>query len=84
VLAKCAERVEVWATEYMHVMAGAEGIVEWYRGTGMRPYLDALGGVEERERFAAEFLAGVRELYPKRANGRVLFPFRRIFAVACQ
>jgi len=82
VLANGAERVDVWATEYRHVMAGAEGIVEWYRGTGMRPYLDALGTTAERERFAAEFLEGVRQLYPERANGRVLFPFRRIFAVA--
>jgi trans-aconitate 2-methyltransferase len=82
VLAACARRVDLWETEYVHVMPDAEAIVEWYRGSGLRPFLDALGTDAERERFAGEFLQGVREAYPKRADGRVLFPFRRVFAVA--
>jgi trans-aconitate 2-methyltransferase len=82
VLAAWAGRVDLWETEYVHVMANAEAIVEWYRGSGLRPFLDALGTDAERERFAGEFLQGVREAYPKRADGRVLFPFRRVFAVA--
>jgi trans-aconitate 2-methyltransferase len=82
VLSACAARVDVWSTEYLHVMPDAETIVEWYRGTGLRPYLDALSTEAERTRFADEFLQGVRDLYPKRPDGRVLFPFRRIFAVA--
>jgi trans-aconitate 2-methyltransferase len=82
VLAACARRVDLWETEYVHVMADAKAIVEWYRGSGLRPFLDALGTAAERDRFAAEFLEGVKEAYPKRADGRVLFPFRRVFAVA--
>jgi len=74
-------RVDLWETEYQHVLAGAEGIVEWYRGTGLRPFLDALGTETERERFTGEFLQGVRDTYPKRADGRVLFPFRRVFGI---
>ncbi len=60
----------------------AETIVEWYRGTGMRPYLQAIGDAAEQERFAAEYLAGIRPAYPPRTDGRVLFPFRRLFAIA--
>jgi trans-aconitate 2-methyltransferase len=82
VLAACARRVDLWQTEYVHVMADAEAIVEWYRGTGLRPFLDALGTDAERERFTGEFLEGLRDAYPKRADGRVLFPFRRVFAIA--
>ena len=84
VLAAGCARVDLWETEYQHVMAGAEGIVEWYRGTGLRPFLDALGTDVERERFTVEFLEGMRQAYPKRADGRVLFPFRRVFAIACR
>jgi len=81
-LAPRSARVDVWTTEYQHVLPNAEGIVEWYRGTGLRPYLEALATGAERSQFEAELLAGLRALYPERADGRVLFPFRRIFAVA--
>ena len=81
-VAPWSSRVDVWTTEYQHVMPNAEGIVEWYRGTGLRPYLEALATDAERSQFEAELLAGFRVLYPERADGRVLFPFRRIFAVA--
>ena len=82
VLAPHAARVELWATEYIHVMDGPEGIVEWYKGTGMRPFLDALSADEDRDRFLAIYLEAIREAYPARAGGQVLFPFRRIFMVA--
>jgi trans-aconitate 2-methyltransferase len=81
-LAPLAARVELWATEYVHVMDGPEDIVEWYKGTGMRPFLDALSGDVERGRFTAEYLAAIRQSYPARPDGRVLFPFRRLFLVA--
>jgi trans-aconitate 2-methyltransferase len=81
-IAPHARRLDLWITEYMHVLDGAEGIVEWYRGTGMRPFLEALPNDTERSRFTAEYLDAVRDAYPPRANGRVLFAFRRIFLIA--
>ena len=56
--------------------------MEFYKGTGLRPYLDAIGDAGERERFLAEYLEKVRPEFPPRSNGSVLFPFRRIFIVA--
>jgi trans-aconitate 2-methyltransferase len=82
VLAPHASRLDLWETEYVHVMDDAAAIVEWYRGTGLRPYLDALNTEAERERFAGQYLEGIPELYPRRGNGRVLFPFRRVFMIA--
>ncbi|MGA2052011.1 MAG: trans-aconitate 2-methyltransferase [Opitutales bacterium] len=75
-------RVDLWVTEYQHVLAGPEGLVEWYRGTGLRPWLDALPDEATRARFEADYLEAVRVAYPRRADGRVLFPFRRLFLVA--
>lgn len=82
VLRAHSARVDLWATEYIHVMEGAEQIVEWYKGTGMRPFLDALAGAEDRERFVGTYLDALREAYPRHDDGRVLFPFRRIFLIA--
>ncbi len=63
-------------------MQGAEAILEWYKGTGLRPYFAALSKAIDREQFAAAYLDAIRVAYPPRPDGRVLFPFRRLFLVA--
>ena len=82
VLAPHAGRLDLWETEYIHVMDSAEAIVEWYKGTGMRPFLEALDSDADRARFTADYLATIRAAFPARPDGKVLFPFRRIFIVA--
>jgi trans-aconitate 2-methyltransferase len=81
-LAPVAARLDLWETEYIHVMDSPAAIVEWYKGTGLRPYLDALPTDVERENFLADYTDRIAEAYPARADGRVLFPFRRFFLVA--
>ncbi len=75
-------RLDLWDTEYLHVMDSVQGIVEWYRGTGLRPFLEALPNDEDRAAFTAEYGERIRSHYELRANGKVLFPFRRTFLVA--
>jgi trans-aconitate 2-methyltransferase len=82
ILSPVAKRVDAWETEYLHVMPSAEAIVEWYKGTGLRPFLELLGSEEERKRFEADYLEEIQRAYPVHADGRVLFPFRRLFLVA--
>jgi len=82
VLAPRSTRLDLWATDYIHVLPNVEAIVEWYRGTGLRPFLDALTTDADRERFAADYLDRLRSEYTPRADGRVLFPFHRLFAIA--
>ena len=81
-LAAHAARLDLWVTDYIHVMDGAAGIVEWYKGTGLRPFLDALPDDAERENFLADYTDRLAEAYPAQPDGRVLFPFRRFFLVA--
>ena len=83
-LAPHAARIDLWETEYLHIMDGAEAIVDWYKGTGMRPFLEALVTEAERARFAADYLQAIRSVYPPRPDGKVLFPFRRLFVIACR
>jgi trans-aconitate 2-methyltransferase len=82
ILAPLAPRVELWETTYQHVMADHQALIAWYEGTGMRPYLEALDGPEQRSQFKAELLEALRPLYPPCANGRLLFGFRRLFLLA--
>lgn len=77
--------VDVWSTTYFHVLdpAGAldDPVLEWVRGTGLRPVLSTLTDPQEREEFLAPYRARLREAYPRGPAGVVL-PFRRTFAVA--
>jgi len=74
--------VEIWVTEYVHVVANAAAILEWVKGTTLRPYLDLLPSPEDREAFLGEVLTGLNVAYPRQEDGRVLFPFRRLFLLA--
>ncbi|MBI1355514.1 MAG: methyltransferase domain-containing protein [Acidobacteria bacterium] len=77
-----AARLDLWATEYVQVMADVEEMVEWYKGTALRPHLEAIGDDAGRARFLAELTDRLRQVYPASQSGGVLFPFRRVFIVA--
>jgi trans-aconitate 2-methyltransferase len=80
-LAGRAAGIDIWETTYQHVVPGPTAVLEWFRGTGLRPYLEALSTEEERSAFEADLNARYAASYPRRANGCVLFPFRRLFLV---
>ena len=80
-----ARCVDAWTTEYLHVLPasrdGVHPVVGWIMGTTLTPYLDALP--EELQRvFVDDVSQRVAEAYPALPDGRVLFPFRRLFIVA--
>ncbi|MFE9096613.1 trans-aconitate 2-methyltransferase [Streptomyces sp. NPDC007264] len=70
---------DVWETTYLHLLEGEDPVLDWVKGTGLRPVLTELG--DEAEEFLADYRTALREAYPRTAHGTV-FPFRRIFAVA--
>jgi trans-aconitate 2-methyltransferase len=81
VLAPHAGSLDVWTTEYLHVLEGEDAVFKWVSGTGLRPFLDALDD-NERAAFTREYKARLNVAYPRRADGKTLFPFSRLFAVA--
>jgi len=82
VLSPHATRLDGWVTEYLHVMPSARAIVDWYKGTGLRPFLDALPDEARRSDFTADYLKEIEKSYPPQADGKILFPFRRLFVIA--
>ena len=81
ILARHAKSLDIWTSEYLHVLEGEDAVFQWVSGTGLRPYLDALTE-DERAIFTREYKARLSIAYPRRADGKTLFPFSRLFAVA--
>ncbi|TNY37236.1 trans-aconitate 2-methyltransferase [Thermomonospora catenispora] len=72
--------VDAWETTYIQVLGGDDAVLEWVKGTTLRPVLSALDPEAARD-FLAEYGAALRAAYPPGPHGTV-FPFRRIFVVA--
>ncbi|MBW3088445.1 methyltransferase domain-containing protein [Bifidobacterium sp. 82T24] len=77
-----AAAFRMWKVTYMHNLPSHEAIMDWYRGTGLRPYLQALAGDAERAAFETEVFDRVREAYPVQSDGSIIFPFPRFFFTA--
>lgn len=76
-----AKTVDIWQTEYLQVLDGQDAVYRWVSATGLRPFVQTLEGAE-RESFIAAYKEQLNAAYPRSADGKTLFPFRRLFAVA--
>jgi len=83
ILAPLARTLDIWETTYLHVLEGDDPVLAWVSGTGLRPFVQPLDAAE-REAFIAKYRARLREAYPRRADGRTLLPFQRLFMVAAK
>jgi trans-aconitate 2-methyltransferase len=81
ILAPLSRSLDIWETSYLHVLEGDDPVLDWVSGTGLRPFLAPLDA-GEREAFLADYRARLRQAYPRRTDGKTLFPFKRLFAVA--
>ncbi|GAB3750890.1 trans-aconitate 2-methyltransferase [Spirosoma pomorum] len=74
--------LDIWRTTYYHPLpGGAAAVVEWFKGTGLRPYLELLSE-EERVTFLEQYQQEIALAYPPLSDGTVLLPFPRLFIVA--
>lgn len=72
--------VDAWTTEYQHILHGENGVLEWVKGTALRPVLKALPA-NLHDAFLTEYGARLLEAYPPQPFGTLL-PFKRVFFVA--
>jgi trans-aconitate 2-methyltransferase len=75
--------VDIWHTHYNHVLEDHRGVVEWFKGSGMRPFLAPLSEARRKE-FLARYTEEIRRAYPARSDGRVLLRFPRLFIIAAR
>lgn len=81
VLAPQAATIDLWETVYWQALEGENPVAEWTKGTWLRPFLAALPE-EEVQAFEQAYRKRVAAAYPRQADGRTLFPFRRLFLIA--
>jgi trans-aconitate 2-methyltransferase len=82
VLREAGASIDIWRTTYHHQLAGGMGaVVEWFKGSALRPFLQALQKEQQAE-FLARYEQSLAGAYPMLADGTVLLPFPRLFFIA--
>jgi trans-aconitate 2-methyltransferase len=74
-------RLDIWHTHYNHIMANHAGVVEWFKGSALRPFLAPLDA-EMRETFTARYTDEISHAYQARYDGKVMLKFPRLFILA--
>lgn len=81
ILSEIASDFNLWCTTYCHRMQSHEQLLEWYRGTGLRPYLSVLNE-EDKAEFEKDIYESIIKVYPIQKNGEIIFNFPRLFFTA--
>lgn len=81
ILSSLTDNFDIWETVYYHNMPSLETMVEWIKGTRLRPYLNALNSIDANN-LINEITEKASRVYTKQANGEIIFKFRRFFFTA--
>jgi trans-aconitate 2-methyltransferase len=74
--------VHLWKAVYYHVLENHQGLIDWYSSTGMKTYLERLPEESQKDAFRAQVLEECRDSYLLQRDGRILYPFERLFFIA--
>lgn len=81
-LSELSDSIDIWITNYMHIMKSHLSILEMMRSTALKPYLERLKYEEEKKEFEELVLKDIKSDYTQQKNGNVIFPFKRLFFIA--
>jgi len=80
-LSELFNSIEIWETQYFHILNSHVSILEMMRSTGLKPFLDKLDDDSEKNEFEEEVLEKIKNAYPIQKKGKVLLPFKRLFFI---
>ena len=81
ILSACSAAFDIWETVYYHALPSHQALIDWIKGTRLRPYLNALNE-EQAALFEKEILDRAADAYAMMENGTVVLKFRRLFFAA--
>lgn len=79
-LSKKFKNVTIWQSDYYHVVNN-NAVLEWYKGSGLRPYLASLDENEQRE-FLYDLQKNIDKEYTVLEDGNVFLIMPRLFFTA--
>jgi trans-aconitate 2-methyltransferase len=80
-LSPMASDIDIWETEYHHVLEGENPVTDWISSTGLVPFLSVLSDAEKPD-YLADYSACAAGAYPRQKDGKVLFTMHRLFVIA--
>lgn len=81
ILCSASSEVEMWDTSYYHIVPSHSSVIDWYKGSGLRPYLEALDEAEKTE-LLSDLLERIKKSYPVQADGKIILKMPRLFFTA--
>ncbi len=81
-LVSLTKDITLWETTYYHILKSHQNLVEWYKSTAMKPFLESLPTDDSRGEFEQTVLTASQEQYHPQSDGRILYPFKRLFLIA--
>ena len=81
ILSSLTDDFSIWETVYFRRMPTYESLVEWIRGTKLRPYLNVLDDIKKQE-LEKEIVDKIRSRYKRQENGEIIYRFKRLFYIA--
>ena len=81
IVSTLTEDFDIWQTAYLQIFEGLDGIINWYVGSRLRPFLANLTE-KMRPNFLSRIKAELGNYYSERPGGKIILPFPRLFIVA--
>ncbi len=80
-LSKYSNDFVIWNSTYYHILDDLDSIIEWYKGSGLRTYLNQLDTSLHTE-FIGKLKDKISLYFNKQDNGKLMLPMNRLFFVA--
>ena len=82
ILCNLTKEIDLWETDYYHLMDTHADLVKWSSGSALRPYLECLQDASMIAEFCSEYEEALKGVYPPQTDGKIILPFTRIFFIA--